>query len=254
MNGPPPDAASLFRVAPEDFVRERDALARRLVEDGRADDAAAVKRLRKPTLALWSLNRLARDAPEDVAALLTAGGELRAAQQAAVTGGGADRLRAATDERRAIVARLVDAAASALAGLGRDPTGLRDQLATALETASLDPVAGEALAAGLLTEVPSTPAGFGDVFGLSLVPADTTDAKPRRAETVDTAALAKEVERAERAARRDREAAERIATDLADARRRVADLEAAHEEAAARASASAMAAKRAAKARDRATR
>jgi hypothetical protein len=75
----PDDAVALFRVRPEGFVVARDELVAELRAQGRDDDAASVKALRKPTLALWALNQLADRDPEGVGELLDAGRELRAA-------------------------------------------------------------------------------------------------------------------------------------------------------------------------------
>lgn len=92
-----PDAASdLFALPPPRFTAERNALARRLAERG-DPGAATVRKLARPTGLAWVLNRLAREAPREVEALLAAGDRLRAGQRRALAGGGADELRAAAD-------------------------------------------------------------------------------------------------------------------------------------------------------------
>ena len=71
----PDEAAELFRVPPEDFIGERDALVQRLRAEGRDEDATAVKALRKPTTVVWALNQLATREPDALAAVFEAGTE-----------------------------------------------------------------------------------------------------------------------------------------------------------------------------------
>ena len=48
------DADRLFGLPLAEFTGERDALVRKLRDDGRRDEAAEVAALRKPVLAAWS--------------------------------------------------------------------------------------------------------------------------------------------------------------------------------------------------------
>jgi hypothetical protein len=170
MNPMIDEATSLFREPPESFIASRDALAGRLREEGRADDAAAVKALRKPTLLAWALNQLAARDPDGVTALADAGAELRAAQRAAVSSErSAGRLKEATETRRAAVARLAVSARGVLSEAGRPSDAHADALGAALEAASVDDGAAAALRSGTFDRPPERPAGFGDVLGLSLV-------------------------------------------------------------------------------------
>ncbi len=59
----------LYGVPLEDFVAARDELAKELIAAGDGDEAKRVKSLRKPTVTAWTLNRLARERPELMAAL-----------------------------------------------------------------------------------------------------------------------------------------------------------------------------------------
>ena len=56
-------AKELFGLAPEGFIEARDALARQLAEDGEPELAAAIKKLRKPTVVAWSVNAASRERP-----------------------------------------------------------------------------------------------------------------------------------------------------------------------------------------------
>src|SRR4051812_50101125 len=82
----PEAAISLFRVPPDRFVAERDALVKELRSVDRDDDAAAVKALRKPTATVWALNQLADRDPDALTALFDSGRALRAAQSEAIAG------------------------------------------------------------------------------------------------------------------------------------------------------------------------
>ncbi|HEX2038797.1 MAG TPA: hypothetical protein VHF47_03580 [Acidimicrobiales bacterium] len=142
----------LFEVEPAEFVRVRDDLVARLKKEGRRDEAADVRRMRRPTATVWALNRLARLRPDDVAALLAAGEAVRQAQQQRA---GA-RLRQSTREVQVLASRLaagnqeVEAALRA-AALNGDPSGeLRAGRLQAVPEAPLGP---EMWTAGADTEV-----------------------------------------------------------------------------------------------------
>lgn len=166
---PSDDAVALFREVPERFITARDALVARLRDEGRSAEAASVKALRKPTVVAWALDQLVVRDADGLQALLDAGAEVRAAQQAALSSkrGAADRLRAAGAARRAAVADLAAVSIAALEEAGRGAGAHVDAIVQALEMCSIDPAAGAALAAGTLERPPVAGAGFGDVFGLT---------------------------------------------------------------------------------------
>ena len=80
----------LYSVEPEQFVAERKRLERSLRDEGRAEEAAELAKLRKPPQPVFIANRLARWQPDLVAQLLDDGERLAAAHEA----GDADQLRA----------------------------------------------------------------------------------------------------------------------------------------------------------------
>lgn len=90
----------LYGLPLEEFVAERDALAKRLRASGDRDGADAVKSLRKPSPAAWTVNQLARTGALEP--LLEAAERLRTAQESAL-GGDADDLRPATAAERSAV-------------------------------------------------------------------------------------------------------------------------------------------------------
>src|SRR5829696_4928951 len=143
-------AARLYELPLDAFVRERDALARELRKGGDREAADEVKALPKPTPVAWTINRLSREDPDLVRELLDAGETLRAAQEAALGGGGAAELRDAAAAEREAVDALVDAAAGARPS-GRKLSGaLMDRLRATLHAAAADDAVRDAIAAGRL--------------------------------------------------------------------------------------------------------
>ena len=59
-----PEAERLLAAAPDRFVAERKALAKKLRDEGRGEEAAAVEALRKPSAVVLAVNRSARDRPK----------------------------------------------------------------------------------------------------------------------------------------------------------------------------------------------
>jgi fructose-1-phosphate kinase PfkB-like protein len=72
--------AELYAVPPSAFTRERNAKAAALAKARHADEARAVKQLRRPSPSLWAANQLARAEPTRLAAFLEAVDRLRATQ------------------------------------------------------------------------------------------------------------------------------------------------------------------------------
>jgi hypothetical protein len=173
-----PEVAELFRSPPEGFIARRNALVGRLREEGRSEDAAAVKRLRKPTVAAWALNRLSADAPEAIAELLASGEALSDAQRGVMGGGSAAALHEATARRRAIVAELAARANAILRASERVSDTHTEDIQGMLEAASVEAEAGERLRTGTIEKTVRPSSGFG--LGLSLVDAgeDGSDEAP----------------------------------------------------------------------------
>src|SRR5437868_15153903 len=76
----------LYGASLEDFVSERTRWAKEWREAGSREQAEAVAKLRKPTVAAWVLNQLARRNRRDVDLLLDAGHRLREAQAGVLSG------------------------------------------------------------------------------------------------------------------------------------------------------------------------
>jgi hypothetical protein len=75
------DAISkLYAVPPASFTRERNATAAALAKNGRADEARAVRQLRRPSAPLWATNQLAHADADRLEAFLDAVAQLRKTQ------------------------------------------------------------------------------------------------------------------------------------------------------------------------------
>ena len=144
----------LFEGDLGDFVARRDELVKRLRKAGDAEAAAAVKGVRKPSTVAWAVNQVARQAPDQVDALMAAGRAVETAQAKAVQGKGDGGLQAATRQWRNRVQALASEAAR-LAG-----EQYRDEAATTFQAGSVDEESGALLKAGRLTAA-LTFAGFG---------------------------------------------------------------------------------------------
>jgi hypothetical protein len=167
---------ALHAEPPERFVSARDALGRELAAAG-DPRAHWVKELRRPTLRVWALNRLARERPGDVEALLAAGERLRAAHAAALRGEGGAGLRDADEEVSRRLDDLVEAAGEVLAVAGHAPdhsasVRLRADLRRAAAAGGEE---AERLRRGRLDREP----GVEDGAGLGALGAAGTSPRPR---------------------------------------------------------------------------
>ena len=181
------EVKELYRGPPEGFIGARDALVKRLRDEGRDDDAAEVKKLRRPTVAAWALDRLAVDASNTIGELLDAGAELARAQRATLSGRDPQALRDATTTRRELVARLTEMAVEVLRDAGRSPDAHVEDIRGTLEAASVDEAVAERLRAGTLDRTVQPSAGFGDMAGLQLV--SRSDDEPEEAVTAGSPPL-----------------------------------------------------------------
>jgi hypothetical protein len=215
----------LYEIPPETFIAARDALAKELKDAGRADDASAVKKLRRPSVVAWAVNTAARAHPDAVEALLEAGRELRRAQRKTLSVAGTDELRRATDARRIVIQQLAEAAVRTIGDRGATH---RDAIEATFTAASVDEALAQRLRGGTLEREASPPAGFGAVEGFELLTGgasaeeepEESPAARREAER-ERARVAREAERraasAERSAERAAEHARQLKGKAAEA-------------------------------------
>jgi len=166
----------LYSLPLDQFIGARDRLADRLSVEGRADEAAAVARLRKPSVGAWALNRASRRHPENVKQLLASHERIRSARSAEV-------LQEASRERQRAVSELEAQAAAELAEAGRPVSGsMRDRIAKTLLAIATDPDGEQDLAAGrLVREIEPSGEGWGAIAGWDPSPAPKPPVKTRSA-------------------------------------------------------------------------
>jgi hypothetical protein len=222
------DPRDLYGLPLERFTEERNALAKRLRQAGRRDEAVDVSKLRKPSVAAWAVNQLVRTQGKELDSLLDAGDALQRAQED-VLGGRADAgmLRGAADAERNALDRLTAKARGLLSSEGHElaPAKL-EQVAETLHAAAIDEQARAEVRDGCLVRelrhVGLGALGASAGAGASAGGAKSTPSKspkPRKSAEEERAAKLKAAARqAEAAARRGLERAER-AVEVADERR-----------------------------------
>jgi hypothetical protein len=237
-------ADELYALPPGEFTRARDTRVKELRGDGDREAAESVKALRKPTVAAWALNQLARRRKKDLDGLLSAGEDLRAAQEELLGGGDRSAFQEAAARERELVAQLSADAASLASDAGERAGGLQEKVAETLHAAALDEETAEELRAGRLAREREAIGGFGAAAaGPVATGAAPAKARPaKRARTRPRAAPRKAA--ADDAARRQALAAAR--TDERHARRELETAENAVEHAHERAEAAEAHAKEAA--------
>jgi hypothetical protein len=208
------------------FVAERTRLAKQLKQDGDAEAAAQLQKLRKPNVAAWTLNQLARRNRREVDLLLDAGHRLREAQTGVLRGEDRETFeRAQATQRDALRTLRHDAVQLLEQERGGASASVLGQIEESLRAAAVSEEGRELLARGRF-ETPIKLEGFealGDLGGFAAAaaaapPRESRTDRRRRAK----AALAEARERlreAERAARSADQEVERLRKELAAAER-----------------------------------
>jgi hypothetical protein len=207
----------LYGLPLERFTAERDALTKELVTAGDREGAARVKGLRKPVVAAWAVNVLAREDPDGVKELIELGSTLRSAHRRAVSGGDVEPFRVATEERRQMVRTLTRAADAIVERDGGALGAATDAIAGTLEAATVDEETGELLRSGRLTKPVRPPATFGGA-GLRVVEGPSRRPEPEEAPKPkpDRAKLRRELSAAETRERKAETAVERERATIRD--------------------------------------
>ncbi len=214
------DAAAdeLYALSPDDFIERRQQLVAEAKQDRDRELATQIGKLRRPTRSAWLINVLAREASDDLGALLELGTALQDAQQRMA----GDELRQLSVQRR----KAVDALARRAVELGLEhgytpPDGAAQEVGQTLQTALGDPEIGELVRAGRLSQA-VTYGGFGptdlaSALGASM-PTKTSSPKEAPATELPPKLDAKSRRQAEKVAAEAREQANqaRQAADLAE--------------------------------------
>jgi hypothetical protein len=238
----------LYGVPLDEFVHDRDELAKRLRREGEREAADQVKKLRKPSAGAWALNQAVRRRRKETDALLTAGERLRAAHESLMSGGDQAELRDAMREERGLASALADCAEAIASETGKSGAALRERVRSTLHAAAVDEEAREELAKGRFVREREA-VGLGP-FGPGAAPPVAGRTKRDRSATTPArggrkragAARDRSAASREEAAREREEAAERERQEqlaeaeeaLAEARASLEEAEAAHSEAAGR--------------------
>ena len=155
----------LYGLPVAEFTSERNKLAARLRKEGDKQAAEEVKSLRKPPLAAWAVNQLARKERMKIRALTEAAEQVRKAQAKLLEGGSPELLQDADQRFSKVSADLRDAAGALLAQAGHPASeALLERVRQTLRAAVLNDSDLERLKRGTLVEE-LNPAGFGGLVG-----------------------------------------------------------------------------------------
>jgi hypothetical protein len=168
------------------FTSERNKLAARLRKEGDKEAAEEVTSLKKPTLAAWAANQLARTERMKIRALMETAEQLRKTQAKLLEGGSPQRLREADERFSKVTSDLRDAAGGLLRQAGHPASeALLDRVRQTLRAAVVNDSDRERLRRGRLVEE-LDPAGFGGLVGEATTsgrsPRKGTESTRRRAE------------------------------------------------------------------------
>jgi len=224
-------ADELYGLAQDEFTPARDAQARELKGD--KELAAAVKKLKKPSVAAWVVNLFVRRETEQVEQVIAVGTALRDAQE----GMDGAELRALTKQRRQLTSAVTQTARALAQDEGVKVTqAVSDQVEATLTAAMLDPECAQAVRSGLLTTaLSSTGVDSVDVaaavavpeaLGFSATPATGGAVAPPELHVVPGDEDARRREEAEEALAAAQEELDQSESTLADANQVVEDLQA----------------------------
>jgi regulator of replication initiation timing len=173
-------ADELYALPLDRFTPERDARAK--AAKGDKDLVAALKGLRKPSLAAWVVNLLVRRESAQVEQVLAIGAALRDAQE----GMDGAELRALTKQRRQLTSAVTGQARALAADEGvRVTPSVSDEVEATLTAGLVDPEAARAVRSGLLVRsLKTTGVDVVDVAAAVALPdALGFEASPTTAET-----------------------------------------------------------------------
>jgi methyl-accepting chemotaxis protein len=224
-------ADELYGLPAADFTAARNAAAKAAKANKERDLAAGITALPRPSTSAWVVNQLVRRHPDDVAALLELGADMRAAEHAR----DADRIRSLSRERNLRVPALTKQARALSEELGQPVSeAIAQEIESTLTAALATEDFGSAVRSGQLTKA-LVWAGFGEMPALAtLVAVPTRTESPKRekkqgkASAEDRAAAEEAAREAEEAAREAEEAAreaERREREQAEAEEAAAEAE-----------------------------
>ncbi|MFI8321563.1 hypothetical protein [Streptomyces sp. NPDC085529] len=214
----------LYGLRPSAFTAARDAYA---AEARRAKDTAAAKAiaaLRRPPLAVWAANILARQRPEEAERFLALAEALRDAHRTL----DGERLREASRQQHRLVAALVRAAAGLAEEAGQpvSDTVLGD-VERILHAVLARPDVAGLWARGRLAAMPETAVGFPDVPTEALTA--RTPASPAKTEKPERAERAERADKPEKPEKPEKKEQTGKATEAGDAKKKAREAQEAGE-------------------------
>jgi len=169
-------ADELYALTPAEFTAARDERARQVRAAGQRDEAAAIKKLARPTASAWLVNQLARVAPDSMIRLYEVGEALQEAQRTLA----GDLMRELSVQRRQVINELLPAAAGLAEQAGQPASAaVLGEVRATLEAALADAGARAAVRSGRLTKALAY-AGLGEVDLTAALAVPTGPAEARR--------------------------------------------------------------------------
>jgi hypothetical protein len=193
--------SALYAQSLDAFTKARDQLAAQLRAEGKEEAAAEVKKLKKPSVSVWTVNRLAHERSGDLERLFELRDRLRDSDDARERG-------ALTQERHSLIAELVRGAEAILtaAGHAASSSTLQRVSQTFYSAGDAD---RDALLGGRLSQDLAA-SGFDDmagVLGSDVSEVSGSRTEEREQERERSRALRQEAEEAEAYARESENAA-----------------------------------------------
>ncbi|MFJ3632751.1 hypothetical protein [Streptomyces sp. NPDC090112] len=165
----------LYGLLPEEFTAARDARAAAARRDGDRAAAEALAALRRPTLAVWAANLLARAEEDQARRLLELGEGLREAHRNLA----GEELRTLSHQQHVVVAAMAREACRLAGEAGKPVSGsVQHAVEQVLRAVLADPATAETWARGVLAEAPPPVVGFAET-----APAPGTLPRPAKRRT-----------------------------------------------------------------------
>jgi hypothetical protein len=208
------DVDRLYGLSLADFIEARNALAKELGDP-------EIRKLKKPSVAAWAVNQLARRREVDMRRLVRAGAALEEAQRKALAGGDQKPFEQARRDEREAVRKLRAEAAELLRADGHPASDATlERVAQTLHAGAATEEGRAALLEGRLTEE-LQPQGFEAFEGLTIAPAPGRRGAEQKSKPIrrDDAGLRKAREEAAEARRAADEAGRTADQALREAER-----------------------------------
>jgi hypothetical protein len=153
-------ADELYELRPDEFTAARDAYVAEARKAQDATTARAIAALRKPALAAWAANLLARQRPVEVRQFLQLGESLREAHRTL----DAEQMRMATRQQHQLVGALARTAAALAREAGQSVSEtVLHEIEQTLHAVLAHPEVAERWSKGRLVKVPEAATGFNSV-------------------------------------------------------------------------------------------